>query len=156
MKKKINLTIHFQSSKTSHCKLFNRLQKCGLLLVFNSLALKIKQFIIQHSTTQQKGQYCTYQTSEFLLNNNHFPYLFPYAYHSKMFMLPASSQFSFVNFSWESSLLTLADINVDLVWEIYCKKDLELCQKTAIFELGTSQGKKVWVLISKRFATFGR
>ena len=81
-KKKINLTIHFQSSKTSHCKLFNRLQKCGLLLVFNSLALKIKQFIIQHSTTQQKGQYCTYQTSEFLLNNNHFPYLFPYAYYS--------------------------------------------------------------------------
>ena len=155
-KKKINLTIHFQSSKTSHCKLFNRLQKCGLLLVFNSLALKIKQFIIQHSTTQQKGQYCTYQTSEFLLNNKHFPYLFPYAYHSNIFMLPASSQFSFVNFSWESSLLTLADINVDLVWEIYCKKDLELCQKTAIFELGTSQGKKVWVLISKRFATFGR
>ena len=144
MKKKINLTIHFQSSKTSHCKLFNRLQKCGLLLVFNSLALKIKQFIIQHST------------SEFLLNSKHFPYLFPYAYHSNMFMLPASSQFSFVNFSWESSLLTLADINVDLVWEIYCKKDLELCQKTAIFELGTSQGKKVWVLISKRFATFGR
>ena len=134
----------------------NRLQKCGLLLVFNSLALKIKQFIIQHSRTQQKGQYCTYQTSEFLLNSKHFPYLFPYAYYSNMFMLPASSQFSFVNFSWESSLLTLADINVDLVWEIYCKKDLELCQKTAIFELGTSQGKKVWVLISKRFATFGR
>ena len=99
IEKKINLTIPFQSSKTSHCKLFNRLQKCGLLLVFNSLALKIKQFIIQHSTTQQKGQYCTYQTSEFLLNHKHFPYLFPYAYHSNMFMLPASSQFSFVNFS---------------------------------------------------------
>ena len=81
IEKKINLTIHFQSSKTSHCKFFNRLQKCGLLLVFNSLALKIKQFIIQHSTTQQKGQYCTYQTSEFLLNNKHFPYLFPYAYY---------------------------------------------------------------------------
>lgn len=93
IEKKINLTIHFQSSKTSHCKLFNRLQKCGLLLVFNSLALKIKQFIIQHSTTQQKGQYCTYQTSKFLLNNKHFPYLFPYAYYS-MYYVYVASKFS--------------------------------------------------------------